>query len=128
MQELKNRLEILLGSRPEAPEFERMKERATEESARLTEQQRDRVAAAGGELLGAAFKLLGELVSQTPTAAPPDALVASLRSSLQACAEGDEKPRLTITLPDRSALDQLSQSLARLLVATGSTGSTEPGS
>ena len=128
MQELKNRLEILLGSRPEAPEFERMKERATEESARLTEQQRDRVAAAGGELLGAAFKLLGELVSQTPTAAPPDALVASLRSSLQACAEGDEKPRLTITLPDRSALDQLSQSLARLLVATGSTANAEPGS
>ncbi len=114
MEELKKRLEVLLGSRPEAPRHEAMKERVAEEVART----RERVAAASGELLGAAFKLLGELVAPSTSAPPPDALVASLRSGLDAVVEGDEKPRLTITLPDRATLDQLAQSLARLLMAT----------
>ncbi len=120
LQELKSRLEVLLGSRPEAPVQEAMKERVAESQAPapLDTPQRERVAAAGGELLGAAFKLLGELVAQSSSAPPPDALVASLRSGLEACVDGEEKPRLTITLPDRATLDQLSQSLARLLVAT----------
>jgi SNF2-related domain/Helicase conserved C-terminal domain len=120
LQELKSRLEVLLGSRPEAPVKEVMKERVAESEApaRLDIPQRERVAAAGGELLGAAFKLLGELVAQSSSAPPPDALVASLRSGLEACVDGEEKPRLTITLPDRATLDQLSHSLARLLVAT----------
>ncbi len=94
-----------------------MKEKVVEEIARLNDPQRERVAAAGGELLGAAFKLLGELVAPD-SAAPPENLVASLRSGLEACVDGDDKPRLTITLPDRATLDQLSQSLARLLMAT----------
>jgi superfamily II DNA or RNA helicase len=117
LQELKSRLEILLGARQEAavpaPPVE-------EPPAPETSDYRERVASAGGELLGAAFKLLGELVSQSPGAAPPSELVAGLRSGLEACTEGNEKPRLTITLPDRGALDQLSQSLARLLVASAS--------
>ena len=117
MQELKSRLEVLLGARPKAPPSETSKDRATDESAGLAD-QRARVAAAGGELLGAAFKLLGELVSQPASSPPPDSLVASLRASLDACIDGDEKPRLTIQLPDKSALDQLSQTLARLLMGT----------
>ncbi len=128
LQELKNRLEILLGSRPEAPEQEILKERVAQESTQFAEQQRERVAAAGGELLGAAFKLLGELVTQdVSTGPPPDSLVASLRTGLEACVDGEDKPRLTITLPDRATLDQLSQSLARLLVASGAP-SAEPAS
>jgi superfamily II DNA or RNA helicase len=115
--ELKSRLEVLLGSRPEAPVKEAMKAEVAEETARQAESRRERVAAAGGELLGAAFKLLGELISTSSAPPPPEGLVASLRSGLEACVEGVEKPKLTITLPDRATLDQLSQSLARLLVA-----------
>ncbi len=77
MEELKSRLEVLLGSRPEAPLKEEMKAQVVEAVSEASAQRRERVAAAGGELLGAAFKLLGELV--TPAAAPPDSLVASLR-------------------------------------------------
>ena len=119
LQELKSRLEVLLGSRPEAPVHEVMKERlgGSEASSGADSPRRERVAAAGGELLGAAFKLLGELVSPSDSGPPPEALVASLRSGLEACVEGEEQPRLTITLPDRATLDQLSQSLARLLMA-----------
>ncbi len=57
------------------------------------------------------------MVNSSASAAPPDALVASLRSGLEAFVEGGDKPRLTITLPDRATLDQLSLSLARLLSA-----------
>ena len=115
MEELKSRLEVLLGSRPEAPVKETMKEQLVEATPGASEERRERVAAAGGELLGAAFKLLGELVSQS-AAPPPESLVASLQFGLEACVEGDDKPRLTITLPDRATLDQLSQSLGALAV------------
>ena len=89
----------------------------------LSTAHRERVAAAGGELLGAAFKFLGELVAQQTTATPPESLVANLREGLGACVENDpaSKPRLTITLPDKSALDNLAQTLAQFL-ATGDTG------
>jgi hypothetical protein len=89
------------------------------------EKHRERVAAAGGELLGAAFKFLGELVAQdATTAAPPAELVANLRGGLEACVDsnGDGPPKLTIALPDRSALDELSQTLARLLMVNGTNG------
>ena len=125
LQELKSRLEILLGSRPEAPLHETLRERVDESIQRDRDAQRERVGAAGGELLGAAFKLLGELVTDSSTVAPPENLVASLRSTLGACVDGEDRPRLTITLPNKESLDQLSQSLAKLLMAAGN---MQPGS
>jgi superfamily II DNA/RNA helicase len=118
MEELKRRLELLLGARPEAAIDETVNA-ATEATA---EAYRERVAAAGGELLGAAFKFLGELVSQQESAPPPsEAMVANLRGSLGACVEqdGSGKPRLTVTLPDSGALDSFAQTLARLLAVAG---------
>lgn len=122
MDELKGRLEILLGAKPEAPLDATLLQAAAAEPRRGEVLHRERVAAAGGELLGAAFKFLGELVSQQEAAAPPpDALIANLRAGLSACVEenGDGKPRLTVTLPDRGALENLAQTLARLLAAGG---------
>ncbi|HEX5443460.1 MAG TPA: DEAD/DEAH box helicase, partial [Pirellulales bacterium] len=87
MDELKSRLEVLLGARPEAPLDETVKQAAEEETRRLAETHRERVATAGGELLGAAFKFLGELVAQDGVAAPPEPLVANLRAGLNACVE-----------------------------------------
>jgi superfamily II DNA or RNA helicase len=114
MEDLKNRLEVLLGARPEAPVDESTQRNAVAPAATP---QRERVAAAGGELLGAAFKFLGELVAQQTPMAPSDAVVQQLRCGLDACVDADEsgKPRLTVTLPDRAALDNLAQTLAKLL-------------
>ncbi len=115
IEELKQRLEILLGAKPEAPLDETAKQRA-EQEAQLA--HRDRVAAAGGELLSAAFRFLGQLVS-APSAPPPsDQLVTTLRARLFECVEEDAsgKPRLTVVLPDRAALDHLADTLARLVV------------
>jgi superfamily II DNA or RNA helicase len=119
MDELKGRLEVLLGARPEAS-VDVTVQRAAAETTRDFAERRERVAAAGGEMLGAAFKFLGELVAQQqPEVAAPDALVANLRAGLGACVDEDPtgKPRLSVTLPDRSALEQLAQALAKLLIA-----------
>lgn len=117
MEELKNRLEVLLGARPEAPLDLSTQRTAEQTNQTFAVEHRERVAAAGGELLGAAFKFLGELVSQQESAPPSEALVANLRAGLGACVEEDAagKPRLTVTLPDRSALEGLAQTLAKLL-------------
>jgi hypothetical protein len=53
--------------------------------------------------------------------------VTTLRTRLTECVEEDAsgKPRLTVTLPDRAALDHLADTLARLL-AVGRTESDGP--
>ena len=120
MQELKGRLEVLLGARCEAPIDQSVCRQEEKAAAQFADSHRDRVAAAGGELLGAAFKLLGELVDRTPVTPPSPALVASVREGLRSCVDEDRtgKPRLTVTLPDGGSLDHLAQTLARLLVAS----------
>ena len=123
MEELKSRLEVLLGAKPEAPVDETQKPASEEAAKSLSAAHRQRVAAAGGELLGAAFKFLGELVGQKDAPAPPPALVANLRAGLDSCVVQDAngKPRLTVTLPDKGALEGLAQALAKLL-ALGQAG------
>lgn len=119
-EELKRRLEVLLGAKPTAPVDETMKEETNAQRSEVAHRQR--VAAAGGELLGAAFNLLGELVSQEsePTE-PPAQVVSQLRSRLGECVHEDDAGRqqLTVTLPNREALDSLAQTLAKLLAGGG---------
>jgi len=122
IEELRRRLEVLLGARPEAPVDVTKREEADGQVERLAE-RRERVAAAGGEMLGAVFRFLGELVAQDsqPSQPPAEPLVAEVRDRLSQCVEEDSsgRPRLTVTLPDRGALDSLAQTLARLMLAGG---------
>ncbi|MFQ5733537.1 MAG: DEAD/DEAH box helicase [Planctomycetaceae bacterium] len=116
MEELRRRLEVLLGAKPEAAVDESRQQQVQREAARLAE-RREGVAAAGGELLGAAFKFLDQLV-EPPRGFEPDNRVAShLRNQLAQCSEedADGRQRLTVTLPDRGALDDLAKTMARLL-------------
>jgi SNF2 family DNA or RNA helicase len=118
MDELKSRLEVLLGARPIAPMDESTKQQAEVESRRAGE-RRERVAAAGGELLGAAFKFLGELVATQADKPAAPAVAHDLRNRLAQCVEEDAagRPRLTVTLPDKAALNHLAEALAQLLAA-----------
>jgi ERCC4-related helicase len=118
-EELRSRLEILLGAKAQAPLDVSQKAETVATVDRHA--HRDRVAAAGGELLGAVFNFLGELVSQQEIATPPaPETVASLKHRLAECVEEDVegRPRLSIALPNRDALDNLAATLARLLVTT----------
>lgn len=122
-EELRSRLEVLLGAKPAASvDVSKRQEEEAAVSATSDVQRRERVAAAGGELLGAMFQFLGELVKPAADAAasvvqPPDSAVQAIRQRLDDCVEADPagRPRLTFTLPDRAALDQLAQTFARLL-------------
>lgn len=120
VEELRRRLEVLLGAKPEAPLDVTKREEVVEQVERIVD-QRDRVAAAGGEMLGAVFHFLGELVSQDGSQPPAEPLVAEVSSRLAECAEEDAsgRQRLTITLPDRNALNSLAKTLAQLMLAGG---------
>ena len=111
---LKRRLEILLGAHEAAPADVSVEQRAKAEAAALAE-RKTRVAEAGGQLLGAAFTFLGQLIPATGE--PNPAAAAALRERLSECVETGEdgRPRLTVTLPSADALTALADALARLL-------------
>lgn len=116
MEELKQRLEVLLGARPVAPVDESERVRQAAEAERLA--RKERVSTAGGQLLGAAFEFLGALVPPRGDAGN-GAAVEQVKQRLSECVERDEQGRLklTVTLPDAAALDNLARSLAGLLGA-----------
>jgi hypothetical protein len=115
MEELKRRLEVLLGAAPEAPVDESQKAEREQEAEQLA--QRERVSVAGGQLLTAAFGFLGELLPKQEHTDQSRELAQSIRGSLAGCLETDEqgRPRLTVTLPDETALDNLADSFAAIL-------------
>ena len=115
MEELKRRLEVLLGAKPEAPVDESQKAETEQEAERLA--QRERVSVAGGQLVAAAFSFLGELVPKQEQTDSSRQMAQLIKGSFADCLEKDEqgRPRLTVTLPDETALDGLANSLASLL-------------
>jgi hypothetical protein len=112
---LKERLERLLGEMPAAPVDVSEQRRVETESAKI-QQQRERVAAASGELLGAAIGLVSELVN--PEYQPTDAAIGQVRDSLANCTDrmADGKMQLHLTLDSEEQLNRLAASLARLIL------------
>ncbi len=127
IEELKRRLEALLGARPEGPPDVSMQQRTEVEAAALA-LRKERVSEAGGHLLAAAFSFLGEIIpaaTSAKSAAPAPQAVSALKAGLQECVEtgADGKLRLAVTLPGMQSLDALASALARLMAAReGGTG------
>lgn len=115
-EELKRRMEVLLGAVPTAPPDISVEERAKAEAATLAE-RRTRVSESAGQLLTAAFTFLGDLLPKPAT--PDPQTTEALRTSLAQCVETDEagRQKLTLTLPSGDALNVLADALARLLGA-----------
>ena len=115
MEELKRRLEVLLGAKAHGAVDESEKQRQTQDAERLA--RRSRVAEAGGQLLTAAFAFLGQMIPQKEQTNGAARIAHELRARLDECVERDDegRPRLTVTLPDGAALDNLAKSLAALL-------------
>jgi hypothetical protein len=120
MEALKRRLEVLLGAKPEAAPDISGQQRAEAEAAALAA-RKTRVSEAGGQLIGAAFSFISELLPATGQCAPAPETVTAVKHKTG----GDGKPRLTITLPGAESLDALASALARLLAATGGTGGSD---
>jgi len=82
---------------------------------------KERVASAGGQLLGAAFAFIGVMLPKKEGAEETLRMAETLKSRLSECLEKDENGRLkmTITLPDESVLNNMANSLAQILGSSG---------
>ncbi len=122
-EEMRRRLEILIGHKADAPLDESLQANALAASQSFAAQRehQERVASAGGEMLGAVFNFLGQLVQQSPAHAankPNEKMIEQVTAGLTNCIEKDEtgRSRLTVTLPDDQSLTNLATTLATLLV------------
>ncbi len=113
MEELKSRLEILLGAVTEGHIDESLKRDRKAEVERLA--KRENMAEAGGQLLTAAFGFLNQMLPESETAVCPK-LVTRLKHQLTEAAETDEQGHrsLKINLPSDEALSQIAENLAKL--------------
>ena len=115
MEELRRRLEVLLGAKPDAPPDESRKAAQTDDAERLARQER--VASAGGQLLGAAFAFLGELLPSRKETDESRKMAEYIKTCLAESATKDDQGRvkLTVTLPETSTVDNLAAVLGKLL-------------
>lgn len=121
MEELKRRLEILLGAKPEAPIDVSQATQVREEIERRARQER--VAAAAGQMLTGAFQMLGELLPELSDDDTTRRLTQGIEAQLAECIETDSegRTRLTLTLPaggedgQEDPVRVLARSLARLI-------------
>ncbi len=115
VEELRQRLEVLLGANVHAPTDESEKQRVQQEAERIA--RRQRVAEAGGQLVAAAFSFLGEMLPRREPTDGAAILTSEFKARLDECVDRDEqgRPRLTVTLPSEAALENLARSLAAVL-------------
>ncbi len=116
MEDLKRRLEKMIGPAPAAPIDESQQRRVEQELAAI-QNRKEKVSEASGQLIGAALALVGELIDRDSAASPPEETVNDLANRLSECVERDEQgqPQLTIKLPNEEALRSLATTLAKLL-------------
>jgi len=114
MDELKMRLEILIGKKPDAAMDESLKEDVEKEAMRLA--RKKKVASAGGQLISSAFAFIGELFPEGEDSEQTSRVAKVFKQKLSENLERGEdgKLNLTISFPDESALDNLAKSLARM--------------
>jgi superfamily II DNA or RNA helicase len=118
IDELKRRLEVLIGKKPDAAVDESQKGVVENEAERLA--RKERAAFAGGRMVSAVFNFLDELLPRE------DASQASLQAAetlKQQLSKGMERAedgslKMTIAFADEKALDGLAHTLARMLGST----------
>ncbi|RZB32414.1 MAG: hypothetical protein SRB2_04419 [Desulfobacteraceae bacterium Eth-SRB2] len=115
MEELKRRLEVLLGTKPDAPPDESLRKQVEKETEILA--RKERVANAGGQLIGAAFAFIDEMFAGTDASDQTVQLAETFKARLSEGLEKGEDGKLTMKLsfPDEGTLDNLAKSLARMV-------------
>lgn len=114
MEELKRRLEVLIGAEADAQTDETQSAEATA----ALEARRAKLALSGGQLLSAAFAFLGDSLTTPATEADNErtsALQKQFSEGLAQCVtrDADGRPSLQLTLPDDSSLENLAASFAK---------------
>ena len=116
LAELKRRLEVLIGAKPEAIVDESARRQAEETNEQAA--QRERMSAAGGQLLASAVHFLSEMIPARPETEASRALAGTIKHGLSDFVQRDEQGQLKLSfaLPDESILERLADSLAKLFV------------
>lgn len=113
-EELRRRLEVLLGRPEDAPldqsELQRQKQQADKVA------RKEKIAVAAGTLFTSAFNLLGEIIPQPTDGEMLQRKKTVIATHLQECMETDDQGRmeLKLKLPNREALDNIAAALAML--------------
>jgi superfamily II DNA or RNA helicase len=118
MDELKRRLEILLGAKPEASRDVSVEQAVQQQVATLQAEQKVRIAEASGQLFTAAFGFLSHLAPSDKAPAPET--ITAMQNSLAACTEtnADGTVSMNLKLPNAEALTAMATALAKLLAGT----------
>ena len=92
MEELKRRLEVLIGAKPEAPRDESERRFRETEAQRLA--RRERVSSAGGKLLSSAFEFLQSMLPEPATPSADDGVSKYLHDCFEDCVTKDDSGNL----------------------------------
>ena len=119
MEDMKRRLEKLLGE-PPAPQDQRAQQRRVQEEADEVAARQQRIATAGASVLSAVCQLVDELLPRTEQKAPDPAVVSHVRGGLESLVGKDESGQRQLQLPlaDAESLDRLAGTLAQLIGAS----------
>lgn len=113
IEELKRRLEILIGAESDAP----IDESQRAEQAVATAARKEQLALSGGQLFSAAFAFLNDALPapQAEQAEQQATLASQFAEGLEQCTERDAggRPTLKITLPDDASLQALAAGFAK---------------
>jgi superfamily II DNA or RNA helicase len=119
IDELKRRLELLLGEKPTAPEDVSERQRVEAQAQALA--QRQKIEEAGGTLITAAISFMGAMLPTAGLPPPAPEAVALIRNGLSSCMEptADGGYRLQLKLPDANALESMAKALAAFTAIAG---------
>lgn len=122
IEELKRRLEVLLGAKVEADldvSSQNQAEVAAGISAGATPpdaERKARVAEATGTLVASAFSLLGELLPSGKVTPPEESVNALQAALLENVVVGEDgQPTLTLKLPNQESVNAMASALAKLM-------------
>jgi len=109
------RLEVLIGKQPDVAMDESQKNVVEEEAERLA--GKERAALAGGKMVSAAFNFLGEMF---PREDASEEYIKTAKAFKQKLSEGMERAedgslKMTISFPDEKALDDLANTMVRMI-------------
>ncbi len=120
IEELKRRLEILLGAKPEAdPDISLQRDIESglhgQVAPAFSAEEKANISAAGGQLFASAFHFLGQVMPSA--AAPAPEAINAIKQGLAQCISTNEagESQLTLTLPNIEALDEMAKAMATML-------------
>jgi len=110
-------MEILLGTKPDAPMDETKKEQIRQEAKDI--QRSEKISKASGQLIGAAFEFIGAVFDGAQESEETGRLVEVFRKTLSEGIKRDEngEMKMTITLPNEAVLESMARSLAHVASA-----------